>query len=290
MSKNNSSNNIIEKDIHCPYCNSDNALLINRTTSKRISIQFPAYGLKFLLSFLYLSIVHIFINGFKLIEAIKVFDNVTYGFCPKCGNSYSMGPPEAIKEEVQAPKFYKIKDGKVVMGICRGISEYTGIPLLWVRITTVLYGLTFIGTIFYFLIGACVPFKEDADIGETYKKFYRYNKGRDIMGLCKGFSVYTGIPVMWVRIFTLIFGATIIGTILYFFVSLFVPIKENVEQGIVKKKLYKIKEGKVILGLCAGFSKYANMPLWLVRLLTIVLIFPMGLYWIFGAIIPTKED
>lgn len=65
---------------------------------------------------------------------------------------------------------------------------------------------------------------------------------------------------------------------------------KNVEQGITKKKLYKIKEGKVILGLCAGFAKYANMPLWLVRLLTIVLGFPMALYWIVGAIVPTKED
>ncbi len=289
-SQSNNNGNIIVKDIHCPYCNSDNAVLLNRTTSKKISLQLPAYGLKFIFSLLYLAFVQMWINGFKLIEAIKVIDTVTYGFCPKCGNTYSMAPPEVIKEETEEPKFCKVKDGKVIMGLCKGISEYTGISLLWIRIMTVFYGLTVIGAILYFLIGACIPFKEDAEESVIYKKFYRVNKGRDIMGLCKGFSEYTGIPVMWVRIFTVLFSCTIIGVILYFIVSAFIPIKENVEQGITKKKLYKIKEGKVILGLCAGFAKYANMPLWLVRLLTIVLGFPMALYWIVGAIVPTKED
>ena len=70
----------------------------------------------------------------------------------------------------------------------------------------------------------------------------------------------------------------------------FVPVKEKVEQGIVRKRLYKTKNKKVFLGLCAGFAEYSNMPLWLVRLLTIVLIFPMALYFIIAAIVPTEED
>ena len=285
----NHDDNVVLKDIHCPFCNCDHAILLNRSVSKKVSIQLPAYGLKFVLSLLYLSIVHIWINGFKLIEAIKTIENITYGFCPECGNSYSMAPPEVIKEENVEPKFYKIRDGKVVMGLCRGISEYTGMSLLWVRIMTVIFGLTVIGAILYFLIGACIPFKEDVEDDIANKKFYRVRKGGDIMGLCKGFSDYTGIPVMWVRIFTVLFSATIIGAILYFVVSLFVPVKEDVEQGIKKKKLYKVKKGKVILGLCAGFAQYSNMPLWLVRLLTIILVIPCVLYWIIGAIVPTEE-
>ena len=71
---------------------------------------------------------------------------------------------------------------------------------------------------------------------------------------------------------------------------MFIPYKEDVEAGVQKKKLYKVKEKKVILGLCAGFSKYSNMPLWLVRTLTIVLIVPMPLYWIVGALVPNEED
>lgn len=82
----NKENEIIERDIHCPYCNTDHAVLLSKTTSKKISIQLPSYGLKFLLSLLYLYIVQVMIYGFKLIEAVKVIDNVTYAFCPNCGN------------------------------------------------------------------------------------------------------------------------------------------------------------------------------------------------------------
>jgi phage shock protein PspC (stress-responsive transcriptional regulator) len=49
------------------------------------------------------------------------------------------------------------------MGYCKGIAEYTGIPVLWIRIMTVLYGLTFIGTLLYFFISICIPFKEDVE-------------------------------------------------------------------------------------------------------------------------------
>ena len=218
-----------------------------------------------------------------------IIDNVTYVFCPKCGNSYSMAPPEVIKEENNEPRLYKVREGKVVMGLCRGISEYTGISLFWIRLMTVLYGITIIGALLYFLIGACTNFKDEEAEDIANKRFYRVKKGKDVMGICKGISEYTGIPVMWVRIFMLLFGLTIIGTILYFIVALFVPVKENVEKGIKRKKIYKMKEGKVVFGLCKGFSVYSGMPLWLVRTLTIVLVLPTVLYFIIGAIIPTEE-
>lgn len=40
--------NIMLKDIHCPYCNENGAILLSKTTSKKISLQLPAFGLKFL--------------------------------------------------------------------------------------------------------------------------------------------------------------------------------------------------------------------------------------------------
>lgn len=281
--------NIIAKDVHCPFCETDNAILLNKTTSRKLSLQLPAYGLKFVLSLLYLAFVQIWINGYKLIEAIKTIDNVTYGFCPRCGNSYSMAPPETVKKEVKEPKFYRIKDGKVVMGLCKGIAEYTGISLLWIRIMTVFYCLSVIGLLLYFLIGACILYKEDADKGVKYKKYYRIRKGKDLLGVCRGFSEYTDIPVMWVRLLTVLLGLSFVGVIAYLIICLFVPYKEDVEEVKERKKLYKIKDGKVILGLCAGFAKYSNMPLWLVRTLTIVLVFPLVLYWIVGALVPNEE-
>ena len=281
-----SDNNVI-KEIHCPYCKSEEAVLMSRTTAQKTSIQFPAYGLKFLLSFIYLSIVHVLTNGFKLLETIKKYDNITYVFCPHCGNSYSMAPPEVVKEENEAPKLYKIRDGKVIMGLCKGISEFTGISLFWIRIMTVLYGVTIIGALIYFLVGACISFKDETHEEITNKKFYRISKGKDIMGLCKGFSVYTGIPVAWVRLFMLIFGATVVGIAIYFIVSIFVPVKEDVENGIIKKKLYKVKAGKWIFGLCEGFVIYSGAPIWLVRIIA-VLITPI--YLLLAAFVPTEED
>lgn len=281
--------NIIEKDIHCPYCNSDNALLINRADSKKLSFQLPAFGLRYVLCLLYLSFPYIWIHGYKLIEINRKTDNITYGFCPNCGNGYSMAPPEVVKSETEEPKLYKEKNGKVVMGLCKGISQYAGIPLLWVRILTVIYGFTFIGALLYFFIGACIPFKDEAE--DTSKKLYRYKKGGDLLGLCKGFSEYTGIPVMWVRIFTIVGGITIFGAIMYFLLSAFIPLKENVEQGIQKKKWHKIKDRKVIFGLCTGFSEFTGMPLWAARLIIAILtIITAGMiYLIFSAIIPTEE-
>lgn len=280
-------NEIIDKGIHCPYCETDHAVLLTKTTAKKISIQYPAFGLKFVLSLLYLSIVQIMIHGYKLIEAVKKIDSVTYAFCPNCGNSYSMAPPEVIQEETKEPRFCKVKDGKVIMGMCTGISEYTGISLLWVRIMTVFYGVTVVGAILYFLIGACIPYKEDIENEIKRKKFYRIQRGGDITGLCKGFSEYTGIPVMWVRIFAVLSIFTVICPILYFIISSFVPVKEKVEQGIKRKKLYKTHNKKILLGLCAGITEYSGMPIWLIRVIS-VLLFP--LYFIIGAIVPTKEE
>ena len=50
----NKENEIIEKEIHCPYCNTDHAVLLSKTTSKKISFLLPAYGLKFLLSLFFI--------------------------------------------------------------------------------------------------------------------------------------------------------------------------------------------------------------------------------------------
>ena len=214
----NKDSSIILRDIHCPYCNTDKALLMSRKTASTIGLRLPAYGLRFVLSLIYLSLLHIWRYGFKIIEVTKGRTYSTYGFCPCCGNTYSAGPPEEVDEEESDPKFYRVRKGKAITGYCNGISEYTDIPLLWVRIMTVLYGVTIVGIFFYFLISVCIPFREDVESGALEdKKFYKAKKGNGkiIMGLCKGISEYTEISVVWIRILMVIIGLTVIGTILY---------------------------------------------------------------------------
>ena len=218
----NKESNVILRDIHCPYCNNDSALLISEKTQSVIGFRWPAFGLRFILSFIYLSLLHIWRYGFKMIEVTKERVYTTYGFCPGCGNSYSAGAPEDVKAEAYEPNLYRFRKGKVITGYCKGVSEYTGIPVLWVRITTVLFGLTLIGTFFYFLIAVCIPFKEDVESGAIKdKKFYKAKKGQGkvFMGLCRGISNYTEISVAWIRILMVFLGLTIIGAIVYFIIG-----------------------------------------------------------------------
>lgn len=139
LSKN--ENEILMRDVHCPYCNTDKAILFKKTSKKRLSLGSPAYGLKTLFSILYLGFIYIFVKGFKFFDLTKEIENINYAFCPNCGNSYSLQPTIDISTETEEPHFYRIKTGKVVFGFCKGVSEYTNISLAWIRIMTVIYGI-----------------------------------------------------------------------------------------------------------------------------------------------------
>jgi phage shock protein PspC (stress-responsive transcriptional regulator) len=205
---------IILRDVHCPYCETDKALLISRKTTSTIGLRYPpAFGLRFILSLVYLTILQVFRNGMKILEVTKGIVYSTYVFCPNCGNSYSAGPPEEVKAEVNDPVFYRIRKGKSISGLCKGISEYTDISLLWVRIMTVLYGLTIIGAILYFLIAVCIPIKEDVESGVWEDRKFRRatkNEGGVFIGLCKGISIHTDVSVVWLRILAVLFGLIVV--------------------------------------------------------------------------------
>lgn len=59
------------------------------------------------------------------------------------------------------------------------------------------------------------------------------------------------------------------------------------------KKLYRVNEGKMLAGICAGFAEYANMDVTIVRVLWVVLsLFGAGLilYIILIFVIPVKPN
>ena len=100
------------------------------------------------------------------------------------------------------------------------------------------------------------------------------------MGLCQGLSKYTEISLWLIRLAMLLVGP------IYFIIAACFPVKEDVEQGIQKKRLRKIKEGKVLFGMCTGMAAYSNWPLWVLRILG-VLLFPV--YLILAAVVPNQE-
>jgi phage shock protein C len=61
---------------------------------------------------------------------------------------------------------------------------------------------------------------------------------------------------------------------------------------MVEKRLYRLRENAMIAGICAGLAEYFNIDPSLVRLATVILIFPGGLsiwaYIIAWIIIPQK--
>ncbi len=207
---------VIERNIKCPFCGDEHAMLINKEDGMKTGVGLPAYGLKSLLSFMYLNIVHIAINGLRLFQITRRKAISTYIFCPACGNAVSANAPEEIRQEAEEPKLYRIKTNKAVTGLSKGIAEFTGIPVLWVRICNILYAAMGI----YFLIAICIPYKEDVEAGVVdHRKFAKAGEGKWILGICKGISNYTDIPVVWIRLLTCFFSLTVVPAIAYLVVG-----------------------------------------------------------------------
>jgi len=149
-----SSQSVIRQKVHCPYCNKDDAVLISEVSSSKTSLQMPDYGMKYWLSVIFTFGVYVIIHGFPVWELKRVYKHNTYGFCPYCGNSYNASLPSAISHaERQKNMVYKNMSNKVFMGVCSGVSEFTGLPLKLVRLVMVLYALTIIPAIIYLIAG-----------------------------------------------------------------------------------------------------------------------------------------
>ena len=62
----------------------------------------------------------------------------------------------------------------------------------------------------------------------------------------------------------------------------------------MKKRLYKIEEGKKLCGVCGGIAEYFDIDPTLVRLLWVILIFCAGTgilaYFIAAIIMPNKSE
>lgn len=61
----------------------------------------------------------------------------------------------------------------------------------------------------------------------------------------------------------------------------------------MKKRLYKIEEGKKLCGVCGGIAEYLDIDPTIVRLLWIILVFCVGtgvLAYIIAAIIMPKKS
>lgn len=144
----------IERDVHCPYCDSDKALLISEATEQRSILQMPDYGKKYWLCVIFTFGLYMIVHGFPVIEKKRVYGYTTYGFCPHCGKTYNAGIPLSKANKAKSPKLYRSLEQNVLFGICGGISEFTGLSIKLVRIMMIVYGIGFIPAIIYLILGA----------------------------------------------------------------------------------------------------------------------------------------
>lgn len=61
----------------------------------------------------------------------------------------------------------------------------------------------------------------------------------------------------------------------------------------VQKRLYRVNENKVIMGVCTGISEYISVDVNIIRVLFVILALisgiPIILYIVMGVILPIKE-
>lgn len=130
---------IIERNIHCPFCDKDEALLLHELTGQRSTLQYPDFGKKFWLRIVFTFGISAIVHGLPFCEIKRSYDHVTYGFCPHCGNSFNASCPDQMQKK--EPKLYRRTSNKIVMGIASGIAAYTDLPLLLIRAVMILYAL-----------------------------------------------------------------------------------------------------------------------------------------------------
>ena len=149
-----SEQNVIERDVHCPFCKSDKAMIISGVSEKKSVLQFPDYGKKYWLCVFFTFGLYMLVHGFPIFEKKRTIEYNTYGFCTQCGKTYNAGTPKAVKaNNEKSPKLYRSLNNKVIFGICGGVAEFTGLSPKLVRIVMVLYGFSFMPAIVYFALG-----------------------------------------------------------------------------------------------------------------------------------------
>lgn len=145
--------NVIERNVHCPFCLEDKAFLISGVSDRTSVIRTPNYGLKFWLYVIFTFGMYFFIKGFPIIEKHRTVEYATYGFCPMCGKTYNAGIPKSVKKAKENSDKLYLSNNKVILGLCAGIAEYIRMPVVWVRIAMVIYSLGITPLILYFVVG-----------------------------------------------------------------------------------------------------------------------------------------
>lgn len=128
--------------------------------------------------------------------------------------------------------FYRSRKG-TFFGVLRGISNYTGIKVVLLRIGAIvaMFMTGFFPVIILYLASVLIMKTEPGAAFQKYHPQYKYQKGfyrsRDgmFMGLLKGIADRFDLSIFWLRLFSIIiafFTGFVPGFIIYVIVSLII--------------------------------------------------------------------
>lgn len=95
---------IIERDMYCPYCGGNSAVLISETVKNRRVLGCAPVGLKDGCLICLTGGCWMLISGLPLCDMKEETTRNIYGFCPCCGNCYPVNKPE-VKTETMSDRF-----------------------------------------------------------------------------------------------------------------------------------------------------------------------------------------
>ena len=111
-----------------------------------------------------------------------------------------------------ASKLYRLRNDKIVGGVCAGLAQYFKADVSIIRILMILvmfyYGS---GILLYAILWAILPVSNEP-ITHLKKRLYRATDGKIIAGVAKGLGAYLNIPVGWMRF---LFLAPLAGSIFF---------------------------------------------------------------------------
>ena len=101
---------VIERDMYCPFCETNSAVIISETVSSKSRLGCAAVGCKDGCLLTVTGGCWAIVSGIPLYDTKEEYTNVNYGFCPHCGNTYPIKRPEEEKQSV-GDKFQSMKQG-----------------------------------------------------------------------------------------------------------------------------------------------------------------------------------
>jgi phage shock protein C len=199
----------------------------------------------------------------------------------------------------ETKRIHKVRQGRIIDGVCGGVALYAGIDAVWVRVATVALGLAGGIGVMAYLVGMYLFPRDEAEVSVA-QPVQRKSSGVLLVG-----ALLLGIGILIVLRLTGVFeygfwGAWHLAWVVLWPLSLigggllllFVYWRET-SQGAPALK--RSVEDKMLLGVCGGLGRYFKLDANIVRFifaLVILLSRGVGLlvYILIGLLAPSSTD